>query len=165
MAGIILILLIVVLLIVIAMSKNKKKTSLVALGILVSYHLYVSYKCGPNKKDVSVMKPMAEAISNYIVKNGIPKSLKDIPDLPYELEGCKYVEINVEQCFFKQKNKKYQTEMYLIAKSGVDISIRNNNIETGLRNSLKNKNNQWFILKSNIAYSGNTSGICNPMRQ
>ena len=44
--------------------------------------------CGPDSADVKVMKPMAEKISEYIVKNGIPKSLKDIPDLPYRLEGC-----------------------------------------------------------------------------
>jgi hypothetical protein len=34
------------------------------------------------------MKPMAEKIADYIVENGIPESLKDIPDLPYRLEGC-----------------------------------------------------------------------------
>ena len=50
------------------------------------------FSCGTNStyinKDVKIMKPMAEKISSYIVKNGIPESLKGIPNLPYKLEGC-----------------------------------------------------------------------------
>ena len=161
MAGIILILLIVVLLIVIAMSKNKKKTSLVALGILVSYHLYVSYKCGPNKKDVAVMKPMAEAISNYIVKNGIPKSLEDIPDLPYELECGQ----SGKECYFY--NKKYEVKFYKPSYGGYELRIFSEKTKTAYKNYFKMSENKKLILNTSDSgsYSLKTSGICSPMKQ
>lgn len=62
---------------------------LVYVVSFMMFHYYYKYACGPNRIDVKVMQPMAEKISDYIVKYGIPKSLKDIPDLPYNLEGCK----------------------------------------------------------------------------
>jgi hypothetical protein len=55
--------------------------------ILALYALLRVAFCGPNQSDVRVMKPMAEAISHYISKNGIPDSLEDIPNLPYKLSG------------------------------------------------------------------------------
>jgi len=60
-------------------------TPLVLFGLLLLAR-FVS--CGPNSADVKVMKPMAEKISEYIMQNGIPKSLKNIPDLPNKLGDC-----------------------------------------------------------------------------
>lgn len=54
--------------------------------LLVLIGLSRGFFCGPNSKDVEVMQPMTKKISDYIVQNGVPESLKDIPGLPYELE-------------------------------------------------------------------------------
>ena len=54
--------------------------------------------CGPNKLDVRKMKPMAEKVSQYIITNGSPESLKNIPDLPYELVECRKTISGAEIC-------------------------------------------------------------------
>ena len=80
--------LIAILIVYIGVAKKKKRALLISVVILGMFYLYVRYTCGPNHADVKVMTPMAEAISDYIVKHGIPDSLEDISNLPYELEGC-----------------------------------------------------------------------------
>ena len=76
------------------------------LGVFGFNALY-HHTCGPNSADVKVMKPMAEKISDYIVKNGIPKSLKDIPDLPYGLVGCRKNSIFLIDLYF-YKNEQFE---------------------------------------------------------
>ena len=117
--------------------------------------------CGPNMSDVKVMKPMAQKISDYIVKNGIPESLKDIPDLPYGLEGCKHIEKNFEECSFFRNNKKYEVEIYILG--GVDITVSSLETETGLRHELKRSSLGYQWLKD-VAYSSKDSGICSTGR-
>ncbi len=165
MGFIILIILVIVLLIYTLFSKRKKRALLVSLGIIVGYILYTNHACGPDSGDVKVMKPMAQAISEYIVKHGIPKSLKDIPDLPYELEECKREQKNFELCIFYKNNKKYKTEMYILGY--IAISIYSRQTETGLRYELAKDTltKHWKISERDKAYSGKISGICNPMRQ
>jgi len=130
--------------------------------ILISYHLYVSYSCGANSADVKVMKPMAEAVSSYIIKNGIPKSLEDIPNLPYELEGCERERDN-KKCKFLN----YQIKLYRFSKNiyGLDLtSIKNRTIITYSYDVVGNR----FSLDKNrypIIGSQKDTGICNPMRQ
>jgi len=130
-----------------------------------SFSYFHKHACGPNSADVKVMKPMAQKISDYIVKNGIPESLKDIPDLPYGLEECEKTQKNLEQCIFYKNNKEYEAEIYILG--NMDITMRCRKSKTGLRYELENNttSNQWTILKKDIAYSGKSSGICDPMNQ
>lgn len=138
---------------------------LVYIVSLVGFNYFYNYTCGDNSADVKVMKPMAQKISDYIVKNGIPESLKDIPDLPYGLEGCEREQENLEQCIFHKNNKEYEAEIYILG--NMDITIRCRKSKTGLRYELENNttSNQWTILEKDIAYSGKSSGICDPMNQ
>jgi len=117
--------------------------------------------CGPNSHDVKIMKPEAKAIADYVVKNGVPKSLKDIPDLPYGLVECEHIQHNLERCIFYRNNAKYRTEIYILGDMSIEIYA--DKTDTGLRYDLnKYSNNQWEISKSNISYSGKSSGFCAP---
>ena len=131
---------------------------------LLGFNALYRHLCGPNSADVKVMKPMAEKISAYIIKNGIPKSLKDIPDLPYGLVGCKKVQENFEKCTFYQ-HKQFEIEMYILG--DIDIEAYSKTTETGLRYELYKKDNdtQWVLSRKDIAFSSKIDGICNPMRQ
>jgi hypothetical protein len=121
--------------------------------------------CGPNSSDVKVMKPMAEKISDYIVKNGIPESLEDIPDLPYGLEGCSKPQDNVEDCYFFIKKVSHDLRLYEVAGS-LSVEIENRVTETGIYVELRrnNKKSKWFFVEEK-SFSSKTSGICNPMKQ
>jgi len=166
-------------------------TPLVLFGLLL---LARFVGCGPDSADVKVMKPMAEKISEYIVKNGIPKSLKNIPDLPYELEGCKgkqtyykfdnkaftNIEVSLkkdaefkvidETCYFANKAKHYYIELnedYTFRDSGsLIIKIKNDNSGTGIQYFFKidQKDNVYIERKGN-PYGSKTSGICFQLRQ
>ena len=146
-------------------SKAVHKIFFVSVAIIVGFYTYAKYTCGPNRADVKVMKPMAEKISEYIVKNGIPESLKDIPDLPYGLVRCEKHQKNLEKCIFYKNNTEYESEIYILG--DVYIEIYSKQTKTGLRYELtKNSSTKnWLINKSNIAFSSKNSGICNPMRQ
>ena len=147
------------------------------------FNAYYHHACGPNRSDVKVMKPMAEAISNYIVKHGIPESLKDIPGLPYELKECRKETIygpsvktyftegalwqeNTEICTFKNITLRFGLTKRLKEKDA-DLygtlemdSIRN----TGLWMQIqKNKNKNFYF--GNMSFSGRKDGICQSWRQ
>jgi len=142
--------------------------------IIIGFYTYAKMTCGPNYFDVRVMKPMAEKISDYIVKNGIPKSLKDIPNLPYELERCQmktnqdssrtelcsinnYIEVIFDYGEFAIDKINYK-EAHLEMKNYVS--------KTGLLADFTNNDNSSFILDGEIGiYSSKTSAICNSMRQ
>jgi len=119
MAGLVLIALVVLAIVFVAVSKNKKRAMLISVGVIGVYHLYVSTTCGPNRADVKVMKPMAEKISEYIVKNGIPESLQDIPNLPYGLEGCErkveYSKFNSHELITEKVDSKEKADFYHIS--------------------------------------------------
>ena len=138
---------------------------LVFIVNLIIFNAYYNFTCGPNSADVKVMKPMAKKISDYIVKNGIPKSLKDIPDLPYELEGCEKKQKNLEKCIFHTNNREYEVEIYILGDTSIEIYSEKT--KTGLRYKLKknSSSNQWLIDEQDIKYSSKNSGICNPLRQ
>lgn len=55
-----------------------------ALFVLARFAL-----CRPSYSVVKTATPMVEKMADYIVKQGMPESLDDIPDLPYKLEDCK----------------------------------------------------------------------------
>jgi len=195
MAGLVLVALIVMAIVFIVVSKNRKRAMLISVGVIGVYHLYVSHSCGPNSADVKVMKPMAEKISEYIVKNGIPKSLKDIPDLPYGLEGCKseqtyykfdnkvFANIEVplkkdaefkivkEKCHFKKKNRSYYIHIigeynFIPNKKSLDINIGNKNSKTWDNLTFYSDKNKTIFVDKEINFgSSNTSGICNTLKQ
>jgi hypothetical protein len=152
-----------------ALRQKGAKPAWIVIGSFVfglwGFNLYYHHTCGPNSADVKVMKPMAEKISEYIVKNGIPESLKDIPDLPYGLEGCERKQENLEKCMFYENHTKYEIEIYILGDTNIDIYSEKT--KTGLRYELKknSSSNQWFIDKRDIEYSSENSGICNPLRQ
>lgn len=126
--------------------------------VIVLYMLFAGKSCGPNAKDVEIMTPQAEAISNYILKNGIPESLAEIPDLPYKLENCNQIklyskrikhqyveekskdgatgEVLKETCVFTKENRTYSVYIRFVAdykqeinaNTNLNISIFQNNI-------------------------------------
>jgi len=189
MAGLIfmamLVVMVVVLFIQLIRQKPIKKLLIVYVLIIGSYHLIVSNKCGPNSADVKVMKPMAQKIADYIVAHGIPKSLKDIPDLPYTLE-CKHIELYKnrmreevakeqaryieidERCIFK-KERTYNINYYayLYQKGDINSSLRfkiRSENYTGIKYSFFSNGKRTYMRYAPKIYSSNTSGICNPMR-
>jgi len=177
----------------VGIAKKQKKALLVLAVLLGMFVLYVKYTCGPNRADVKIMKPMAEKISEYIEKHGIPKSLKDIPDLPYELVGCErkmeYWKTKIvgaekvknlsdatgiiiyENCNFKMNNEKYYintVSRYEKDSNINEMDIYIGNKQSGTEGLLVFSTNEHKIVSKhfNINFStGKTSGICNPMRQ
>ncbi len=142
------------------------------LGWLGYSHIY-KITCGPNAQDVKVMKSMAKAISGYIIKYGIPKSLSDIPNMPYKLEGCKKKE-GFSYSLFCIFNKDYSVEF------ADDPSHRYYSVNfyapsssTGMNIDFKVVNGNRLILEKSTPrlpnphiYSNKDYGICrNPMKQ
>ena len=179
--------------IVVAVSM-RKKVLYGFLALALGFFIYAKCTCGPSFSDVRVMYPMAEKISDYIVKNGIPKSLKDIPDLPYEFVGCankqtyykfdhkvftnievslkKNAEFEVKDitCHFTNKKRHYFISIdgtYEFKNSGsLMLEIKNDNSKTGIQYAfIINNKGQIYIDHKGNPYSSKTSGICNPMRQ
>ncbi|NOR56380.1 MAG: hypothetical protein GQ531_09245 [Sulfurovum sp.] len=145
--------------------KPIKKLLLSYVGILVGYFLFVDFACGPNSHDVKIMKPQAKAIADYVVKNGVPKSLKNIPDLPYELVECKHKQKNLEICILYVNNREYKARIYVLG--SVNINMYSKQTNTGFRYRLENNNsnNEWIIVENAISYSNKSSGICRTFRQ
>ena len=165
MAGLVLMFMVAVMVVVLffrlVMQKPVKKYLLASSIILGSYLVTVSCACGPNPKDVAVMKPMAEKIADYIVKHGIPKSLEEIPGLPYELE-C---DQSGKKCHYL-KDDKYKVELYYaISKQEPVIEFFNKRSKTGIQYWFKLSNGTVTLERKGSAYSTKSSGICNPMKQ
>jgi hypothetical protein len=195
MAFFVLIALVAALIIYISLAPRKKRALVISAVILGSYLLYVRLACGPDPRDVKVMKPMAEAISSYIIKHGVPKSLQDISGLPYRLEECEreeeysvfdkklYKDVKVkqkneatyksieEECLFSKSGRTY----YLQSRSLFDLVNNTGGIivEIGNKESLTwimmdfdfNKNGLTKRTDHKKFHSSKDAGICNPMRQ
>ena len=148
--------------------KSVKKLLLYYVVILGSYYLYVTYTCSPKSADVKAMKPQAEVIKNYILENGIPGSLGEIPDVPYKLENCKWTEENVEWCYFNISGDRYSTRLYFVAyDNGIDIDVRihNEKSETGVFTEIEKTSSGTFkVVEHFKPYSTKNDGVCNPMR-
>lgn len=116
MAGLIMLgllaLMVLTLIMMLLMRQGWKRILVVFVGFIVVIEIFSSYvtkTCGPNAKDVEIMTPQAEAISNYILKNGIPESLSQISGLPYKLEECKRTKTYSR--YSKQKHKYIYNEI------------------------------------------------------
>ncbi|WP_428739775.1 hypothetical protein [Sulfurimonas sp.] len=143
MAGLILVGLLalggIILVVMLITKQGKKRVGIFSGGyfiVIASFMLYTNYTCGPNSTDVKIMTPQAEAISNYILKNGLPaSSLSEIPDLPYKLHECKkeiqFTDQNLqtmkdknladhiiknEECFFSSNDSNYLIQSSVIEK-------------------------------------------------
>jgi len=164
---------------------------LVFAASFLAFTYYYNATCGPNNADVKVMKPMAEKISKYIMTKGIPESLKDIPELPYALEGCERSEeyLNVvngdwkqtdikhaqlirktEKCILLNKNKKINillsVETYLSDREiYISLEMRNDLSKTVANIDLK-KNGTHFLVDYPLNFgSSKNGGICTTMKQ
>ena len=144
--------------------------------------------CSPDRGAVKVMKPIAKIIADDIVKNGIPKSLKDIKGLPYVLEGCersevywdknrkitlkqnaKYIKI-MNKCYFEINNKKYIVEL-LFSEYSKRLKLYNQKTYTGIKYFFEySENNTNLVLAKKSygnpkIYDNKTSGICTQFKQ
>jgi hypothetical protein len=166
---------IVILFVISVIVTNKDKIHTIIIVTIGAFYLFSKIYCGPNYFDVRVMKPMAEKISDYIVKNGIPESLKDIPDLPYGLEGCERdkefdyqenckIENKMMNLYFK--HGKYTIDDKIYEEANLEMRhVVNNTTKTGLLMEFEKKNNSFVQVDEVKIYSGKTDGICNSMRQ
>ena len=142
---------------------DKKKVWYGFALFLVGFYFYAKFSCGPSLIDIYRMKPMAEKIANYIVKNGIPESLEDIPGLPYELEGCENID-DEKKCHYK-KDSAYIVSIYIPITNELTLETFNTDSKTGIQYWFKKDNTKIILERKGNAYSSKTSGICNPMRQ
>jgi len=135
---------------------------IIFIGILIFLIIPIWHKisCSPNSHDVKVMKPQAKAITDYIVKNGMPKSLKNIPELPYGLMECFSQQHNLEGCTFYKNNRKYEVELYVLGY--IYLEIYSPSTHTGIKYKLKDSNSDahWYIVQKNVLFSSKSTGIC-----
>lgn len=129
--------------------------------IFVVMPIWHKFSCGPNSQDVKIMKPQVKAIVNYVTKNGIPKSLKDIPGLPYALLGCESNGIRAEKCYFYIDSNKYDVKMHYRTYD-YNLRIFTWKSETGVSIYLENNENKWIMKNEIKSYSSKSSGICKP---
>ncbi len=179
-----------VVVVIYAFFTSNKKRAYLALLLPFIFYIYSKIHCGPCLRDMIIMQPMAEKISAYIIKHGIPERLEDIPDLPYRLEGCvRKVEYSDNEkkvnsikeavygnfsmdCMIFAKTKKYSfsllfTYIYTDSDCTGNFEIFNPSSKTVLNYSYDCKNMQIVLYEKHgkTIGSSKTDGICNPMRQ
>ncbi len=143
-------------------SKRKKRALLISFGVVVVYHLTMSYICGPSSKDIKAIKPMAQVMKSYILEHGMPKNLEMIPNLPYKLYQKKD---NKSFYYFKVGNDKY--EIFKSSQHGLQFTSLVDRAGSRTRYSvifLINSNGK-YSLKREEYFAVHYSGICQPMRQ
>lgn len=119
----------------------------------------------------------------------MPKSLADIDNLPYDLQGCKhqngyydftkntdeadYVETN-EECRLETEDRKYEIDFYFVEHFRAihdthgTLKIKNTDTQTGILILLETDENGDIAVDFQeypVVYSVKSAGICNPMRQ
>ena len=161
----------------------------VFLAVAVIGSMAFSYKyqkeCGPDSADVKVMKPMAKAISDYIVKHGIPKSLSEIPNLPYRLEGCEREEyysgaygkkVPKREAFGYDIDIQCKTERDITVTVGSFIDFEDNTTYMGVNFESPNRtvygismqkkaNETTYEIEEDKPVRFKSDGICNPLKQ
>jgi len=165
-------------------------TPFIVLGLFIVARLLL---CNPNREVIKVASPIAKIIADDIVKNGIPKSLKDIEGLSYELEGCERSEVYkkgspnrievktkdkadyiviTETCYFEKNNLLYSVELWAIENfyknswSNGNFYVYNLKNHTGIKYLIKQKQNtnKWYIEEFYL-FDNKTSGICTTFKQ
>lgn len=154
---------------------------------IVGLMAFRAFACGPDSYDVKIMKPQVKAIAEYIVKNGIPKSLEDIPSLPYALkecerkvqyeagyyevlkskEGAEYIVIE-EKCMFLNQKKTYDLRLWFVkhyksfSSSHGNIYLSNKVTETTVEYGIdSDEKGTYLIAKNNPRiYCSKSYGIC-----
>lgn len=157
-------LMVLTLIVMLIMRQGWKRILIVFVGFLVVigiFNTYVTKTCGPNAKDVEIMTPQAEAISNYIHKNGIPESLAKIPNLPYPLKSCKRSSHKYEECIFYMNTNKYNITTAILP-NFFNVRLVNLESATGINTDLiyDEQNKTWSLEKNNIAYSNRNKSFC-----
>ncbi len=163
-------LIVLTLIVMLLMRQGRKRILSAFVGFLVVvgvFNLYVTKTCGPNAKDVEIMTPQAEAISNYILKNGIPESMAGIPNLPYKLEECSKQTKTEEICSYRNNNKLYTINFYRFIPSSYTLRIDtpHENGITRVAAHFEQQNDGTWILENLNAHLAFGKGLCNPMRQ
>ena len=162
--------------------------------IIMIWSILRLFACNPDREVVKVASSVAKIIADDILKNGIPKSLKDIKGLPYPLKRCvrrevfkdkdrqevskdnaAYVNYD-ESCFFIKNKKIYSVNLHFmysfrLIKGNGNLDIYNQETYTGIEyyfEYLKDKGT-WFLPKKSYGnpqiYDGKTSGVCSTFRQ
>jgi len=137
---------------------------LVFIVSLVGFNYFYNYTCGPSSADVKVMKPMAQKISDYIVKNGIPESLKDIPDLPYGFTCKPKHEEFFEECSYSIGKKNYHIGFAGGSFLHIDTSKHNGMTRVSTYYA-KDENGKILLDEPVSAYLVFGTGICSTMKQ
>jgi len=144
--------------------------------------------CGPDRAVVKVISPVAKIIADDILKNGIPKSLKDIKGLPYELEGCirqeeylgkdrkpiskkkAYYMIINDKCYFEKDENKYSIEYLFSSNYDNRLTIFNQETRTGISYFFEySKEKGKLILEKDsfdnpFVYDHKSTGICHTIK-
>jgi len=175
----------VIFVIVLIFSNNDKLHTIVFLSI-IGFYIFAKFCCAPNFFEVHTMLPMAKKVTSYIEKNTIPNSIKDIPDLPYELTGCKkditygdagdrprnYLTENsqweekVETCHFKNMVLRLTLVRALKPQKSKwtgDVRIDSDGDIT--LSSLISEHDNGKFISEKLYFTGSNKGICNPLRQ
>ena len=154
--------LVVVLFVYVLFSKKKKRALVIFFGVVTAWSFYALCNCEPSFKDIKVMQPMAKAISNYIVKHGIPKSLSEIPGVPYAIHRKKD---NSGFYYFKASDNKYI--VYQKARNMIEFqsNTKRGNGYTWLWLIYKIDRQGHYSLSRKEYFLAHGSGICSSMRQ
>jgi len=163
-AALVFVFLVLLMTILILIVRPKGKSARRWLGvygvIILGYIGFVCYTCGPNPKDVAVMKPLGDAVNRYLTTKGKPPSLDSIPDLPYKLEcGSPY------SCRFEKGGRVYKVWLQCDGYDDCNLELYIPTSQTGVI-YLYSVNSGKFVVKYGGAdiYSRKKTGICNPMR-
>ncbi len=93
---------------------------LLLVSIFIIWVIGRALFCEPDKSVLKLTDPLAKEILHYINKHGRPKSLADIPNLPYRMEKCitdkpyiqkHYGTTKTEHCVFRTKNEEFLIEI------------------------------------------------------
>ena len=179
-------LLIFSLVIYVIFSSKKIKALGISIAVMILYVGYVKFSCGPNPFVVRTATPIMEKIADYIVENGLPERLDEIPDLPYKLKECTKKEVYWKEhdvvkrkkdadwmelfysCkFFKNKtmykiNSRF-AKTFSIDKWSGDLDITSK--ETWVGSLFKSQDDKKIILDVTKSGSHSRTGICQPFRQ
>lgn len=153
MAGLVMLSFIILMVITLRTALAKRKgwkyflQTLIGFFIVMGlFHFYVLKTCGPNAKDVELMKPQAEVITKYILENGIPKTMTEISNLPYKLRSCTHPITYREECSFTINNDSYRLTLY--ESSTLELWLLNIKTKTLLNHEFSKSDSHWDLIET-----------------